>query len=232
MNSSNMDLWNKVSKTDPKHTRQVNFGKKFTAICAQYQRQLATEEFGPYGRGWGLVACQSTFSLLTDSLVLFQGTFFYVQGGERFEFPVESSIAHSPVSKGVAKLDEDCIKKLVTDAETKALSKLGFNADVFLGMFDDSKYVAKMRSEFSKNGKPAGKPAPAQTQQSTATLESRMQTAISKCQKLYQDGRIGSEEFKEFRAKISSVSSIAELNAISKEVKSLLEFKNIEKQAA
>ena len=33
---------------------------------------------------------------------------------------------------------------------TKALSKLGFNADVFLGKYDDNKYVAKMKEEFAE----------------------------------------------------------------------------------
>ena len=36
------------------------------------------------------------------------------------------------------------MKKVATDALTKGLSKLGFNADVFMGMFDDNKYVNKL----------------------------------------------------------------------------------------
>ena len=39
------------------------------------------------------------------------------------------------------RVDDDCIKKVATDALTKGLSKLGFNADVFMGRFDDNKYV-------------------------------------------------------------------------------------------
>ena len=37
-------------------------------------------------------------------------------------------------------------KCLQTDATTKALSKLGFNADVFLGMFSDNKYVESLKN--------------------------------------------------------------------------------------
>lgn len=40
-----------------------------------------------------------------------------------------------------SKLDDDCIKKVQTDAITKGLSRLGFNADVFMGRFDGNKYV-------------------------------------------------------------------------------------------
>ena len=54
------------------------------------------------------------------------------------EFPIASSIK-TMMGKRV---DDDCIKKVQTDALTKGLSKLGFNADVFMGRFDDNKYVA------------------------------------------------------------------------------------------
>ena len=53
------------------------------------------------------------------------------------EFPISSSIK---VMMG-SKLDDDCIKKVQTDAITKGLSRLGFNADVFMGRFDGNKYV-------------------------------------------------------------------------------------------
>ena len=39
------------------------------------------------------------------------------------------------------KPDTDCMKKATTDGLTKCLTYLGFNADVFLGKFDDNKYV-------------------------------------------------------------------------------------------
>jgi hypothetical protein len=46
------------------------------------------------------------------------------------------------------RIDNDAFKKALTDALTKLLSHLGMNADVFLGMFDDNKYVAEMRERF------------------------------------------------------------------------------------
>ena len=49
--------------------------------------------------------------------------------------------------------DEDAVKKAVTDGLTKCLSYLGFNADVFLGKFDDNKYVEKMTAEHDENAK-------------------------------------------------------------------------------
>ncbi len=46
-------------------------------------------------------------------------------------------------------VDADFAKKIETDALTKALSKIGFNADVFMGRYDDVKYVNEMAEEFS-----------------------------------------------------------------------------------
>ena len=48
-------------------------------------------------------------------------------------------------------VDEDAAKSAVTDALTKCLSYLGFNADVFLGKYDDNKYVQNLRQEKQKS---------------------------------------------------------------------------------
>ena len=45
-------------------------------------------------------------------------------------------------------IDDDALKKAITDGLTKCLSYTGMNADVFLGRFDDNKYVAEMREKF------------------------------------------------------------------------------------
>ena len=51
----NLEFWNKVEKTDPKHTKSVSSGgRKLTAINAQQQIKNATNEFGMYGDKWGL----------------------------------------------------------------------------------------------------------------------------------------------------------------------------------
>ena len=51
--------------------------------------------------------------------------------------------------KANSKLDDEAPKKALTDAMTKAFSHLGVSADVFLGMFDNSKYVAAMKEKFN-----------------------------------------------------------------------------------
>jgi hypothetical protein len=46
------------------------------------------------------------------------------------------------------KVDNDA-KKIETDTLTKAISKLGFNADIFMGKFDDLRYIEEMNEEFN-----------------------------------------------------------------------------------
>jgi len=44
------------------------------------------------------------------------------------------------------------MKKATTDGITKCLSMLGFNADVFLGKFDDNKYVQELKNKAEWKG--------------------------------------------------------------------------------
>ena len=146
-NADNMALWNAVCKTNPAHTKPAKIGgMNITAIAPQYQIQTATEQFGPYGSSWGLKNIERNFELLDSmSLVIFSGVFFY-PGGE-FEISTSHSIF---MDNQKTKVDKDFCKKMETDLLTKALSKIGFNADVFMGRYDDVRYVTEMKEEFNK----------------------------------------------------------------------------------
>ncbi len=130
-----MTLWKAVETTDTEFIRKVSQRGGFTAICAQYQLKVATEQWGPFGTTWGLRDLQ--YDLIRSVEEIFEQTLmamFWYPGGE---FPISTDIRYRP--------GDDSRKKLRTDAITKALSSLGFNADVFLGKFDDNKYVQERR---------------------------------------------------------------------------------------
>jgi hypothetical protein len=141
----NMKLWNSVKTTDPNFTKKVNQRGGFTAIGAQYQLRTATETFGPFGWGWG-VKDERIEKWEDVGLAVYQATLWYnidAYGTDDETYgtiPIHSSIKYH--SNG--RVDDDFMKKVATDALTKGLSKLGFNADVFMGMFDDNKYVNKL----------------------------------------------------------------------------------------
>lgn len=149
--STNLELWNRVEKTNPKYTKKANVGgNNITSIAPQYQIKNVTEQFGIYGKTWGFKKLDFDYSLATEfGLVILDAVFFFPDG----EFPIKNA-QKLFMDNAKTKIDDNFAKKLETDTLTKAISKLGFNADIFLGLFDDVKYLADVTKEF------ADKPAP------------------------------------------------------------------------
>ncbi len=134
---SNIDLWKQVEQTNPEHTKTVNQRGGFTAIDAYSRFKRATEVFGPVGKGWGWDECSSGFEGPTGGLWVTSIQLWYVLDGERYTLGPVTSMAEVTGKR----TDLDAPKKVLTDCLTKSLSYLGFNADVYLGKFDDSRYV-------------------------------------------------------------------------------------------
>lgn len=173
-NKDNLELWHKVEKTNPKYTKNAKVGgNAITAIAPQYQIMNVTEQFGSYGSTWGFKDIELDYSLVTVpfrrektegvypnkkvvgmedaymGLVVFKAIFFYPDG----EFPIINSISLF-TNNDMTKIDDNFAKKIETDALTKAISKLGFNADIFMGKFDDQRYVEEMKKEFADDPTP------------------------------------------------------------------------------
>ena len=142
----NLELWNKVEKTNPKYTKKAKVGgMSITAIAPQYQIMMVTEQFGVYGKTWGFKNIELDYSLVEKyDMVVFKGTFFFPEG----QFEIINSYKLF-INNAKTMLDDNFAKKIETDTLTKAISKLGFNADIFLGKFDDVRYVNEMNAEFN-----------------------------------------------------------------------------------
>lgn len=147
----NMELWDKVEKTDPQFTKHVNQRGGYTAIDPMYQTKMATKEFGPFGMGWGLKESDLDFSMAESTrLVIHKAVFFYIVDGKEASFPIHNTYPMSFAKRdGTIIIDPDFAKKIETNTISKALSRLGFNADVFMGMFDDQEYVEQVFTETS-----------------------------------------------------------------------------------
>lgn len=164
--NNHMSLWDQVKTTDPDMTDRVNFGAfKFTTIDAQYQVMKATEAFGPCGIGWGLR--NQSFDVIVanpaepnNNLLCFTATLWYTWGGQAGELEIAADIELFEYSNKNSKWGRvaDPVKKVRTAALSKGLSWLGFSADVFLGNFDDARYVSDL-----KKAKQAGKLGRVQT---------------------------------------------------------------------
>ena len=166
----NLKLWNAVCETPPKYTRLVEFGKrKFTNINSQYQIMEATGQWGLYGAAWGMKDLD--WGMIRngagDPLEVTLDAVFWYPGGE---FPISSDESY--------RAGNDIRKKLLTDATTKALSKLGFSADVFLGCYDDNKYVNALRAKEAGQAPPPQQPDP-QAQAPPDDISNAVRTLIA-----------------------------------------------------
>ena len=142
----NLEFWNKVEKTDPQYAKDITnsaYGAK--AIDPQYQIYTATKEWGKCGESWGLKNVDyKEIDVANGQVVLrCKATFFYPGG--------EIEIAHAGMlvrkSQHGLRVDTDAYKKVLTSCRSKALSFLGFNADVFMGKFEDVDYVKQLHEE-------------------------------------------------------------------------------------
>lgn len=153
---SELSLWTMVAETNKAFVSDFD-NKRFkgTAVDATYQKQRATELWGPYGKPrWGLKDMKWDHVCGADGVpleVTLEATFFYpdttvdgevVIGGE-FEIS-----ANHAWNRG-----HDHRKILQTELLKKALTYLGFSADVYLGKFDDDAY-AKATKKMDDHGVP------------------------------------------------------------------------------
>ncbi len=157
---TNMKIWEALKTTDPKYTKKVTFGRQFTSINSQYQLQRMTEQFGPIGEGWGYSVVHGVerlhewYVLAVADVTIWWGencTYGPVRGSSPVLEPMRNKgvLMYEADGKTVRMmLDDDAGKKAMTDALTKGLSHLGLSADVFLGLFDDNKYVATVAAQF------------------------------------------------------------------------------------
>lgn len=139
-----MTLWNQVCTSDPATVKRMTHGAKLSSIDAQSQVKKATEIFGPYGFGWGVKDLKYGLIPAPDQKSYLQMTldavFWYtLPNGHKVEFEIATDMLFNP--------KKDLRKILLTDLTTKALSKLGFNSDVFEGRFDDDKYIHQLMEE-------------------------------------------------------------------------------------
>lgn len=140
------ELWDRLGKTDPKHTKSFSRagGFKGTAIKPMFSFRRMTEEFGACGQGWGVN--EPTFQVVHSGDDILVYCTVSVWHGDRANvvFGVGGDKVASKNKNG-SFTDDEAFKKAFTDAVTNALKLIGVGADVHMGLFEDSKYLASLR---------------------------------------------------------------------------------------
>jgi hypothetical protein len=148
---SKTELWDRLGKTDPKHTKsfQRSGGFKGTAIKPMFSYRRMTEEFGPCGQGWGINEPSFQVVHAEGEILVYCTVSIWHGTKENVVFGVGGDKCLAKFSSG-AKTDDEAFKKSFTDAVTNALKLIGVGADIHMGMFDDSKYVNALKAEFTE----------------------------------------------------------------------------------
>lgn len=170
---SNLEIWDKFADIDPKFTKAIS-GKSYkgTSPNPQYVIKCLTEIFGPVGQGFGWEVLQEGFVPLGDEILHWCRIRFWHTKRENFYESYGQTKALMKTRNGLMS-DEDAPKKSLTDAIIKAASHVGIAANIFLGRWDDQKYVQQVAESFAEaaNAKdPAPENAP-QARKSSAQLK-------------------------------------------------------------
>ncbi|NWC11909.1 hypothetical protein HX776_24285 [Pseudomonas agarici] len=163
MPDKNMQIWDRVEKTDTRFTKEAKVGgQQITSLNGTAMIMKATEVFGPVGIGFGWRVSEERFDKGAEMFVgegdkraslgfelnhTVKILFWFKIDGERGELEQYGCTPYLYKSKFGTTTDGEAPKKSLTDAIKKSLSMLGFSADVFLGMFDDRDYVQQRQEE-------------------------------------------------------------------------------------
>ena len=148
-----MAVWGHACETDTSATKiDKSGGYDSTAINGYWMFRKATELWGPIGSGWGFDILADEFkdgapivddqnnTICMSQMHTAKIRLWY---GSR-DIPGVLAYGHTPYiqnSRYGPYTDMEAPKKSITDALKKALSMLGFSADVYMGQFDDKEYV-------------------------------------------------------------------------------------------
>lgn len=154
---SNLEIWDKFADIDPKFTKPIT-GKPYkgTSPNPHYVIRCLTEMFGPVGVGFGWDVEAEGFQPMGEELLHWCRIRFWHGDGRGFSAYGQTK-AVMKTRNGFMN-DEDAPKKSLTDAITKAAAQVGVASNIFLGRWDDNKYVAEVNAEYREAEKPVPKP--------------------------------------------------------------------------
>ena len=152
--TDNLKIWQAFADIDPQFTKPIT-GKAYkgTSPNPHYVIMCLTNLFGPAGQGFGWEVLCEGFERLGDEVLHWCRIRFWHTNRENW-FEAYGQTKAVLKTKNGSLVDEDAPKKSLTDAIVKAASQLGIAANIFLGRWDDQKYVATVNEGFRDKGEP------------------------------------------------------------------------------
>jgi hypothetical protein len=156
--TNNLKLWNSHADIPPSETKPIT-GKAYkgTSPKPHYIMYCLTDMFGPVGVGFGWDVVAEEFLPIGDEVLHWcRIKFWHTDRANTFDSYGQTK-ALMKTRNGLM-LDEDAPKKSLTDAIVKAASQVGVAANIFLGRWDDSRYVANLEKQEREDSKPKADP--------------------------------------------------------------------------
>lgn len=149
--SPNLALWSRHADVDPAFTKKIT-GKPYqgTSPSPQYVIKCLTDMFGPVGKGFGWDVLADGFQPLGEEVLHWCRIRFW-HGDRSQHFEAYGQTKAVLRTKNGPMADEDAPKKSLTDAIVKAASQIGVAANIFLGRWDDARYVAQVKDDFQQD---------------------------------------------------------------------------------
>ena len=155
MDNINMQLWNAVRRVPPEYLKKIESGriKGKTDISPQWRMMALTEKFGQCGIGWKYTIDRLwTEPAFDGQVVAFALISLYTWNAQDPAKPEWSDpipgIGGSMLlvlERNGMHTNDEAFKMAVTDALSVAAKALGVAADVYLGLWDGSKYNTRVQ---------------------------------------------------------------------------------------
>lgn len=155
---SNLKLWDSVAKTDPAYATDVKGGGfSYTSANAYWQIRRATEKWGPCGTGWSVshkgqvVSASDNEKVWVEDVTITYRDEETGQTASVTQYGVAKFCYMTSGASGYFKVDEQAPKKALTNGISKALSMLGFSADLWLKYYNSKEYIESVREDFERD---------------------------------------------------------------------------------
>jgi hypothetical protein len=145
MSNEKLQLWNAVKRPPKEALKTIQAGrlKGMSDINPQWRLQIMTEMFGPVGIGWYYeVVSLWTEQGATGEVMAFAHIHLYTKNGEAWSAPIAGIGGSALVAKesNGLRANDEAYKMATTDALSVAMKQLGIAADIYMGLWDGSKY--------------------------------------------------------------------------------------------
>jgi len=141
----NLVRWNRVRRPPKEVLRPIGGGrlKGMTDISPQWRLEAMTAEYGEIGVGWRYAVTSRWTERLGDGeTAMFIEIELFTRQGDQWSAPIYGVGGTMLIARerDGLRLNDEAPKMAITDALSVAMKQLGIGADIYMGLWDGSKW--------------------------------------------------------------------------------------------